>query len=123
MPQLGHGLADHREAGSRASLQGGETREMLAARVYPATAQAVYERLPATRHFTRVRSESARSHVLFAWTVEVKRRRAVGVEAQKLHGRADEFAQPRHGGRPSRPLSAATATVEERLRADHPFRL
>src|SRR2546422_2145750 len=101
MPQLGHGLADRWEAGSRASLQGGETREMLAAREYPAAAQAVYESLPATRHFTRVRSESARSHVLFAWTVEVERRRAVGVEAQKLHGRADEFAQPRRGGRSS----------------------
>ena len=83
MPQLGHGLADRWEAGSRASLQGGETREMLAAREYPAAAQAVYESLPATRHFTRVRSESARSHVLFAWTVEVKRRRAL---AEELNG-------------------------------------
>ena len=101
MPQLGHGLADRWEPGSRARLQAAETGEMLAAREYPAAAEAVYESLPATRHFTWVRTESARGHVLFAWTGEVERRRTVGVEAQKLHGSADEFAQPRHGGRSS----------------------
>src|SRR5207247_10453460 len=101
MPQLGHGLADRWEPGSRARLQAAETGEMLAAREYPAAAEAVYESLPAARHFTWVRTESARSHVLFAWSGEVEPRRTVGVEGQELHGGADEFAQWPRGGRSS----------------------
>jgi hypothetical protein len=72
---------------------------MFGAREYPASAEAMYESLPATRHFTWARAE--RSRVLVKWSVEVEPRRTIGVEAQKLHGRADELAQPRHGGRSS----------------------